>query len=56
MMAEGFVELLVPDPILATALANSEGPDRAAIAAENSLWFDTTRALSFFPILLGPQR
>ncbi|MEO0430059.1 MAG: DUF928 domain-containing protein [Cyanobacteria bacterium J06656_5] len=46
MMAEGFVELLRPDPLLAEALANSEGLDRAAIAAENSLWFDTTRALS----------
>ncbi|MEO1180199.1 MAG: DUF928 domain-containing protein, partial [Cyanobacteria bacterium J06636_28] len=46
MTAEGFVELLRPDPILAEALANSEGLDRAAIAAENSLWFDTTRALS----------
>ncbi|WP_323365980.1 DUF928 domain-containing protein [Leptothoe sp. PORK10 BA2] len=46
MTAEGFVELLIPDPTLAAALANSEGLERAAIAAENSLWFDTTRALS----------
>ncbi|MBT9315380.1 DUF928 domain-containing protein [Leptothoe spongobia] len=46
MMAEGFVELLVPEPSLAEALASSNGIDRAAIAADNSLWFDTTRALT----------
>ena len=46
MMAEGFVELLTPDSALAAELANSEGVSRAAIAAENSLWFDTTRALT----------
>ena len=46
MTAEGFVERLVAEPTLATALANSQGIDRAAIAAENSLWFDATRALT----------
>lgn len=46
MTAEGFVELLVPAPELAEALDRSNGISRAAIAAENSLWFDTTRALS----------
>ncbi len=46
MMAEGFVQLLTPDPGLATELANSDGISRAAIAAENGLWFDTTRALT----------
>ncbi|MEM1251969.1 MAG: DUF928 domain-containing protein [Cyanobacteria bacterium P01_H01_bin.21] len=46
MMAEGFVEVLTPDPALEAELANSEGIDRAAIAAENSLWFDATRALT----------
>ena len=46
MMAEGFVELLTPDPGLAAELANSDGISRAAIAAENSLWFDATRALT----------
>ncbi|NEQ50484.1 MAG: DUF928 domain-containing protein [Leptolyngbya sp. SIO3F4] len=46
MTAEGFVELLTPEPSLAEALANSNGMNRAAIAAENSLWFDTTRALT----------
>ncbi|MEM9264124.1 MAG: DUF928 domain-containing protein [Cyanobacteria bacterium P01_F01_bin.13] len=46
MMAEGYVELLIPDPTLAAALANSDGLSRAAIAAENSLWFDATRALT----------
>lgn len=46
MTAEGFVQVLEPDPALASALANSEGVDRAAIAAENSIWFDTTRALT----------
>ena len=46
MMAEGFVEVLMPDPTLAAALAESVGVDRAAIAAENGLWFDTTRALT----------
>ena len=46
MMAEGYVELFIPDPTLAAALANSDGLSRAAIAAENSLWFDTTRALT----------
>ncbi|EKV01548.1 protein of unknown function DUF928 [Leptolyngbya sp. PCC 7375] len=46
MMAEGFVERLEPDPTLAAALANSDGISRAAIAAENSLWFDATRALT----------
>ncbi|MEM7064238.1 MAG: DUF928 domain-containing protein [Cyanobacteria bacterium P01_B01_bin.77] len=46
MTAEGFVELLEPDALLAEALAGSDGVERAAIAAENSLWFDTTRALT----------
>lgn len=46
MMAEGFVERWEPDPILAAALENSDGVNRAAIAAENSLWFDATRALT----------
>ena len=46
MMAEGFVEVLTPEPGLAEELANSNGVSRAAIAAENSLWFDTTRALT----------
>lgn len=46
MMAEGFVELLIPDPLLESALANSNEIGRAAIAAENSLWFDATRALT----------
>lgn len=46
MTAEGFVELLEPDAALAEALAESDGVERAAIAAENSLWFDATRALT----------
>ncbi len=46
MTAEGFVEVLAPDPSLADALANSSGVERAAIAAENSVWFDATRALT----------
>ncbi|MEM8613565.1 MAG: DUF928 domain-containing protein [Cyanobacteria bacterium P01_H01_bin.105] len=46
MMAEGFVELIIPDATLAAELAASDGIDRAAIAAENSLWFDTTQALT----------
>ena len=46
MTTEGFVEVLEPDPLLATALTDSEGVVRAAIAAENSLWFDATRALT----------
>ncbi|MGD1855367.1 MAG: DUF928 domain-containing protein [Leptolyngbyaceae cyanobacterium] len=46
MSAEGFIELLVPDAALAAALENSDGIGRAAIAAENGLWFDTTRALT----------
>lgn len=46
MMTEGFVEVVTPDPELAADLANSSGVARAAIAAENSLWFDTTRALT----------
>ncbi|MEM9804740.1 MAG: DUF928 domain-containing protein [Cyanobacteria bacterium P01_D01_bin.56] len=46
MTAEGFVEVLAPEPILADALANSVGVERAAIAAENSLWFDATQALT----------
>ena len=46
MTAEGFVELLIPTPDLAAELANSDGVDKAAIAAENSLWFDATRALT----------
>ena len=46
MMAEGFVEMLVPNASLEAELASTEGVDRAAIAAENSLWFDATRALT----------
>ena len=46
MTADGFVERLVLDPTLAVALDNSSGLDRAAIAAENSLWFDATQALT----------
>ena len=46
MMADGFVEVLVPEPTLATTLAESDGVDRAAIAAENGIWFDATRALT----------
>lgn len=46
MSTEGFVEVLDPDPELAAALAESSGVGRAAIAAENSLWFDATRALT----------
>ncbi len=46
MMAEGYVELLIPDPNLAMTLASSDGLSRAAIAAENGLWFDATRALT----------
>ncbi len=46
MMAEGFMELLTPAPALAEELANSDAISRAAIAAENSLWFDATRALT----------
>lgn len=46
MMAEGFVEVLTPEPTLAAVLAESDGVDRAAIAAENGLWFDATRALT----------
>lgn len=46
MTAEGFVEFLEPDTALAVALAESDGVERAAIAAENSLWFDATRALT----------
>lgn len=46
MTAEGFVQVLEPEPELASALANSDGIDRAAIAAENSVWFDATRALT----------
>ncbi|MBE9067467.1 DUF928 domain-containing protein [Leptolyngbya cf. ectocarpi LEGE 11479] len=46
MTAEGFVEFLEPDAALSESLAESEGLERAAIAAENSLWFDATRALT----------
>ncbi|MEM7793999.1 MAG: DUF928 domain-containing protein [Cyanobacteria bacterium P01_C01_bin.118] len=46
MTAEGFVQVLEADADLAAALANSEGVDRAAIAADNSVWFDATRALT----------
>ncbi|NEP61262.1 MAG: DUF928 domain-containing protein [Symploca sp. SIO2G7] len=46
MTTDGFVEVVTPDPELATALTESNGVERAAIAAENSLWFDATRALT----------
>ena len=46
MTSEGFVQVLEPDALLTEALNDSEGIERAAIAAENSLWFDATRALT----------
>ncbi|MEM6251494.1 MAG: DUF928 domain-containing protein [Cyanobacteria bacterium P01_D01_bin.156] len=46
LSAEGFVEVFMPEPDLAGALNNSTGVERAAIAAENSLWFDATQALT----------
>lgn len=46
MTTDGFVEFLEPGSLLAESLAENDGVERAAIAAENSLWFDATRALT----------
>ncbi len=46
MTAEGFVEVLDPEPALMMSLEDSAGVAQAAIAAENSIWFDATRALT----------
>lgn len=46
MTTEGFVEVLEPDPTLTAALADSDGVERAAIAVDNGIWFDATRALT----------